>query len=658
MKYKLSFVLVLILLLSIVASASAAQQLFQPYVSFLPIDGKAVGIGDFNGDGLNDVAMTTGTQLLVYTQNSAGQLGSPVSYGIGGRAESLAVGDLNHDGRSDIVTANFSSNNIGVYLQQADGTLAPAVFYTTSTGPDAVAVGDLNGDGWIDVAVAHWNAPVIGVLTQTSAGTLNAMVTYASPQAGYDDVAVGDVNSDGRSDVVKMNGQGLNPNLSVYVQNAQGTLSSAQSYSIANCSYCLSHGVDTGDVTGDGRTDIVVSYGGNIPDAGIAVFAQASNGSLQPATNYPAYHIPEPVEVADVNADGLADVLTVHGGWNSLGIFLQQNSGLSPYTLYTIPYATHYKPEGFDVGDINNDGLPDLAIADYNHGLVVLYHTSPDVTLPMISVTAVKQDGSPYIAGTWTNQTVTVKYTCSDTGSGIASCPANQVFSADGVTALATGTVSDNAGNSASASFGPIKIDKTSPAFYIGVSPNPVLLNGTANLEKNANDQLSGIAPESESCSSIDTKVVGTKSVTCSISDYAGNRMSVTTQYQVIYDFEGFLSPLIDCVNNPCNSYQLSSYSVGSTVSVKFRLKDANGNLVLPAAAPLWLVPVKIDGEVPVSFPADYAFQTTYFTYTWRKSLAVYQYDWSTKRLPSRTNWLVGVKLDDGKTYYVFVYFK
>ena len=89
---------------------------------------------------------------------------------------------------------------------------------------------------------------------------------------------------------------------------------------------------------------------------------------------------------------------------------------------------------------------------------------------------------------------------------------------------------------------------------------------------------------------------------------------------------------------------------------MKFQLKDATGKLVQSANAPLWLVPLKIEGTPPLSFSEDYPFQTTGATYTWRKNL--YQYDWSTKKYPARTIWLLGVKLDDGKTYYVFVYLK
>jgi parallel beta helix pectate lyase-like protein len=313
---------------------------------------------------------------------------------------------------------------------------------------------------------------------------------------------------------------------------------------------------------------------------------------------------------------------------------------------------TEYSPEDFDGSlrplDGNGDGQ---AVSDIGADERVYGDDIP----PAITVTATKEDGTPYVAGTWTNQNVTVKFSCSDNESDIASCPSDAVLSTDGSTSI-TGVAVDRAGNSASIDFGPIKIDKTAPVLFISVSPNPVLLNGTAELEKNATDELSGINPGSLPCLNLDTSTVGTKSVTCYAQDNAGNQTVTTVQYQVIYDFVGFLSPVIDCVNNPCTPYNLSFFNVGSPISLKLQLKDANGNLVQSTSAPLWLTPLKIEGNPPVYFPDGYPFQTTGATYTWKKSL--YQYDWSTKKYPARTTWMVGVKLDDGKTYYVFVYLK
>ena len=163
------------------------------------------------------------------------------------------MGDLNQMTLEDVVTGDWYDNKISVFIQKSDGGFASRLAYTASTGPDAVAIGDINNDGRNDVVVAHWNSAVIGVFTQKADGTLNPMTTYPSVAAGYDDIAIGDVNGDGLNDVVKMNGQGLNPNIMVYLQNSNDTLNTSVNYSISACSStCLSGGIGIGDVTGDG----------------------------------------------------------------------------------------------------------------------------------------------------------------------------------------------------------------------------------------------------------------------------------------------------------------------------------------------------------------------------------------------------------------------
>jgi hypothetical protein len=105
-------------------------------------------------------------------------------------------------------------------------------------------------------------------------------------------------------------------------------------------------------------------------------------------------------------------------------------------------------------------------------------------------------------AGTWTNQTVTVHYTCADTGgSGLASCTADQVFSATGVTTSTSGSATDNAGNSATASFGPIQIDKVAPTIAFtpsnGSSVGPTLWStecATPGICGTVTDAHSGVA--------------------------------------------------------------------------------------------------------------------------------------------------------------------
>jgi hypothetical protein len=72
---------------------------------------------------------------------------APVSYAVGSGPNSVAVGDFNGDGIPDLAVANFSSNTVSVLRGNGDGSFQPAVNYPAGTGPGSVAVGDFNGDG-------------------------------------------------------------------------------------------------------------------------------------------------------------------------------------------------------------------------------------------------------------------------------------------------------------------------------------------------------------------------------------------------------------------------------------------------------------------------------------------------------------------------------
>lgn len=366
-------------------SAEANSNLFRPYITF-PTGSwpEAVAIGDVNGDGRNDIVMTTSYyfdpendyHIFVFLQNAYGELEPPVKYLTGGTygapPETVDIGDVNNDGRADVVVG--AGGNIEVFLQNELGTLGSPVRYP-SNNSYKVRIADFNNDGLLDVAGIGWGTNTVDVFFQSIGGNLNLPVTYNVTHGGYDDLEVGDINNDGLSDIIVMSGQYYAyPNVGVLLQT-NGGFNPAVYYDIGGNE--LSQGVAVGDVNGDLMNDVIISYGGNSPSSFVGVFLQNSLGNLNPSINYASYDCPEPVEIGDVNGDGRNDVIVAHGGWDALGVYLQGPDGtLLPYESYPLPYATHYNPHGLSVGDINGDGLNDVALADYNHGLVVLYHFS------------------------------------------------------------------------------------------------------------------------------------------------------------------------------------------------------------------------------------------------------------------------------------------
>ena len=95
---------------------------------------------------------------------------------------SVAIGDVNGDGKPDLATANYGGNNVSVLINKGVGGFRPKLDYATGPNPFSVAIGDLNGDGKLDLATANSDADTATVLLNAGDGTFLRGVDYP---AGY-----------------------------------------------------------------------------------------------------------------------------------------------------------------------------------------------------------------------------------------------------------------------------------------------------------------------------------------------------------------------------------------------------------------------------------------------------------------------------------------
>ncbi|SDJ12653.1 hypothetical protein SAMN05192558_110123 [Actinokineospora alba] len=254
----------------------------------------------------------------------------------------------------------------------------------------------------------------------------------------------------------------------------------------------------------------------------------------------------------------------------------------------------------------------------------------------------------------WHTQAVTVHFTCSDAGSGIpaTACP-DDVTLGDGANQSVSRTVADRAGNSATATLTGVNVDQEAPVIVsTSVADGAVYRDSAPAPTCAATDAVSGV----ESCTVVVTLVdAGTYAFTATAKDNAGNATTLSGRYRVhLYRFGGFLQP----INDPSilAGSATSIFKTGSTVPVKFQLRNTAGAFVQAPAAPQWLAPVKGSlttasvNEIATSDPAG-----TEGAFRWDATAQQYIYNWQTKGLTANHTYRLSVRLDDGQVLSVVV---
>ncbi len=362
-------------------------------VSFLPVvtydpggQSLSVAIADVNGDGKPDLLVGNAGlaegSIGVLLGRGDGTFQPVVTYNSGGSiAYSVAVADVNGDGKPDLLVANCGPVGInacnhgnglmGVLLGNGDGTFRPVVTYN-SGGSTAVsvAVGDVNGDGKPDLLVANecgtstdCGRGSVGVLLGNGDGTFQAATIY---DVGYaiNSLAVADVNADKKLDLLVVNG-GTNHNVGVLLGNGDGSFQPVEAYDSGG-NTALS--VVVADVNGDGKPDLLVGnqcdMSNNCADGSVGVLLGNGDGTFQPVVNYGSGGSGVwALAVADVNGDGKPDLLDASYFYNTVGVLLGNSNGtLQAVTTYG---SGGIGPRSVAIADLNRDGKPDVAVANW-----------------------------------------------------------------------------------------------------------------------------------------------------------------------------------------------------------------------------------------------------------------------------------------------------
>ena len=374
----------------------------------------SVAVGDLDGDGKLDLAVANegSYAVSVYRNTSsngsvgAGSFAIPIDFTTGTQPRSVAIGDLDGDGKLDLAVANQASGTVSIFRNMAtSGSIVPSSFadkidFATGSGPRSVAIGDLDGDGKPDLAVANSGSKTVSVFRNTSSrdsidiGSFDAKVDFTTGVQPYS-VAMGDLDGDGKPELATANFS--SNNISVFRNtSSSGNIflnsfatkvdftTGAQPYSIA-----------LGDLDGDGRPELAVA---NYVSSTVSVYHNMSSsgsivkGSFAAQVDFATGKGPRSVAMGDLDGDGKTDLVVTNQYSDMVSVI--RNTATSGSIVKgsfadKVDFTTGTQPASVALGDLDGDGKPELAVANYGSFTVsVLRNANANADLSALTLSA------------------------------------------------------------------------------------------------------------------------------------------------------------------------------------------------------------------------------------------------------------------------------
>ncbi len=339
----------------------------------------AVAVGDLNGDGKPDLVVVNADQenVAVMLGNGDGTFRQPVTYSLSsdGSGPEIALADFNNDGKLDVAVAvpsspQHQSGDIIILLGNGDGTLGPPTHLPGYTSPWQLIAVDLNGDKKADLLISG-NGPAT-IFYGKGDGTFQPPVQLQGQGNGNVTAAsaVADVNGDGRLDIVSVTAT-FNPEaMLVYLQNPDQSFATPTIYTLS-AAYQGTGSITAGDINGNGKADVVLGANGSGQGA---IFYGNGDGTFQSPVKFTVFSGINTMLLADFNNDKKPELEAANYQESNIGVLVFTNPGNG---MFNWRQGAQLQTGGGTTqaayGDFNGDGLLDVVSSDSTANVVSVF---------------------------------------------------------------------------------------------------------------------------------------------------------------------------------------------------------------------------------------------------------------------------------------------
>jgi hypothetical protein len=367
-------------------AAASAQFSFDPGANiFVGLQPSGAAAGDFNGDGVPDLAVTTDVtqnadNVAILIGGPTGTFAAPFYINLpnGSSPEALAAGDLDGDGDIDLAVGLKGPNQVMSLINGGGANFVLGATAPTGLEPRGMDIADADGDGDFDLVVANRDGNTATFLRNSGSATFTATTLAAGAEPR--DAVFGDFDADGDFDIAVSNHD--DRTVTVYRNNGAGVYTSTATLSVGGND--RPDGMDTGDLNGDGRDDIAAASGDDQvtgQNRAVVFFAQSASAFTGPMyVAAGAVLDTSDVVVADLDCDGDLDLATANRTTNNVSLMANNGAGaFGPATLF----AAGAGSDTLIAADLMADGDADLVSVNRNSSNITVYLSTCGTAVPV-----------------------------------------------------------------------------------------------------------------------------------------------------------------------------------------------------------------------------------------------------------------------------------